>query len=99
MISVGARQHNSSSKVYVGSLPGDATEAQVYSYFSQFGALEEVVMFYQPHQPHGPKRLNRGFCHLLMADSVSAQRIIDLEHTFYGRTIICSEFKSGSQLK
>ena len=100
MNALGEKHRNFPEKIFIGSLPGDASEEQVRNYFSRFAVVEKVLMFYRTQQTSGTRRLlNKGFCHILVANSVDAGRILNHEHWFLGRTIVCTAFKKGSHLK
>ena len=97
---IGRRHDNRSLKVFVGALPGDAPEWEVRAYFSRFGIVRDVVMFYKQDQIEENRRINRGYCHVLMDSPASVSKILSRkEHHFYGRTIVCSRYLKGSELK
>lgn len=86
-------------KVYIGSIPGSATKKEILKYFSQFGSVIDVHMFYKNNGLIGNRRLNKGYCHLLVADKAFAEQLISSEHYFKGRTVFCNRFLTGSNLK
>lgn len=89
-----------SMKLFVGSLPGDSTTEEIYTYFQDFGTVVNVVMFYRDHRLPCGKQLNRGFCHVEVADADTASDILaQAKHVFKGRHIQCAAYKSGDSLK
>lgn len=99
MDSEGTPRNKKYFKVYIGSIPGDATKKEILNFFSQFGYVVDVHMFYKSHELVGNRRLNKGYCHLLVGDKAFAEQLISSEHYFKGRTIFCNRFLTGSNLK
>ena len=86
-------------KIFVGALPGESTENEIIQYFGYFGSIGRVTMFYHREQKIPNKLINRGFCHIRLADSLTLDNILSHNHIFQGRKILCSIFKKGKLLK
>lgn len=87
------------SKIFVGSLPGDASETEVYDYFGVFGKIKRVVMFYKDRRL-SHLTINRGFCHVEVADQFTAKAILSYRaHIFKGRRITCDPYIKGEDLR
>lgn len=85
-------------KLYVGSVPASASEGAIKEYFSNYGQVLRVIMFYDET---GTKRgLHKGFCHLVLADQATFTRILEHPvHMFLGRHIKVSIHMRGGHLK
>ena len=91
--------HHSGARVFVGSIPANATKPSLIKYFSRFGEVIRVEMQIKQTE-HSTERLNPGWCHLIVADKVTADLICDIPfHIFEGRQITCRPFVKGGSLK
>lgn len=87
-------------KVFVGSLPGAASALEVQRYFSQFGEIKNVIMFYRETDMTSSIQLNRGFCHIEVAHESTVKAILAHGgHFFRGRYLHCAAYKSGDKLR
>jgi RNA recognition motif-containing protein len=87
-------------KVFVGSLPGAASALEVQRYFSQFGEINNVIMFYRETDMTSGVLLNRGFCHIEVAHESTVKAILAHGgHFFRGRYLHCAAYKSGDKLR
>ncbi len=90
---------NGSIKLFVGSVPASASEEAIKKYFSRFGQILRVLMFYEK-ETGAHKKLNRGYCHLVVAHQSTANYILEEPtHIFLGREIRVSIFRRGAFLK
>lgn len=91
--------HYSGIRVFVGSIPANATKPSLTNYFSRFGEIIRVEMQIKTTE-HSTERLNPGWCHLIVADKATADLICEIPlHIFEGRQITCKPFVKGGSLK
>lgn len=94
-----AKNKQPNLKIFVGSLPGATTASEVRNYFSLFGEIEEVSMFYRAMNTLTGIRLNRGFCHVTAANNQTFEAILtQADHWFNGRLLRCTAYLKGEKL-
>lgn len=74
-------------KVFVGGLPSDATNAQLYRYFAKFGQINSCNT--RTWDTDASKC--KGYAIMEVADQTSYQRITGMPHYWGGRLIVCKQ--------
>ena len=83
-------------KIYVGSIAGHIDQDNFLSYFSQFGSVNRLRMFFRDCS----NKVNKGYCHLIIEEKSTYDRILTSgPHYYNGRRIYCSPLKSGRRLE
>ncbi len=90
-------------KVYVGGIPSHATRQDIHLYFSKYGKIVDVKMFVkslaQAGKPVSTRNRFKGYCIVEVDSLQTLERILqEKRHSFEGRMILCSAFKSGQEL-
>lgn len=77
------QKHNESEyRLFIGSIPGEATEQDLYEFFLQFGQISMI---------HVPKKagnqVNAGYCKLTCANQTTVDELVNNTVTFRGRKL------------
>lgn len=88
----------STTRLYVGSIPGEATRNQIKEYFSRFGALKKVEMR-TTFKNNSSRETNPGHCIVVVSSASTAARILSVKHYFAGRKLNCQPYVSGNLRK
>lgn len=93
---------NQKFKIYVGAIPAKISSNEVKQYFSKFGQIDDVLMFFNSEKDgaRSAQRLNKGYCHLVVPNEEIRNAIISYtKHTLWGREILCESFIRGKELR
>jgi RNA recognition motif-containing protein len=87
----------------VGGIPSHASKEDISQYFSKYGKIIDVKMFVkqlgQSSRPTSTKNRFKGYCIVEVKSQKALERILgEKRHSFEGRMILCSAFKTGSEL-
>lgn len=80
-------------RIFVGSIPGHLKQEELIQYFSAFGEVLKVKMFFRD----GSTKLNKGYCHLVVRRDAE-EKILKTKHIFEGRTLFVAPYVSGRKL-
>lgn len=80
-------------RVFVGSIPGTFSIQEIETYFSTFGKVDRVRMFYRDGS-----RLNKGYCHLYV-NKEAYYTILSTPHYLGNRALFTSTYISGRRLE
>lgn len=85
-------------KIYVGSIPAEATKDEIESFFSKFGRLRRVEMrtFLKKNSS---TEINPGHCIVVASSYALAERILSKDHYFKGRKLNCQPYLTGNLRK
>ena len=86
-----------SSKVFVGSVPGYFSKSNILTIFSKLGQVKKVKIDSRNDNPNN----NKGYCILTMQDTYQAQAIIGMKtiNIGGGRYLVCKPYLRGQQLQ
>lgn len=88
-------------KVYVGGIPSHASKEDILQYFSKYGKIIDVKMFVKPQtgRPVSSRNRFKGYCIVEVERRRTLEKILEEKrHSFEGRMILCSAFKTGQEL-
>ena len=97
------RRLESDLEVYVGGIPSYTSKDNILTYFSTFGRIEKVKLFFRS-KVHSNSKSNlsnqaKGYCVVKALDHQTVNNILNIKnHFFEGRYIICSLYKTGDEL-
>jgi len=84
--------HLKTPKIYVSGLPFEATEEEIKSFFSRFGAVERVEII-----KHHDSGLSRGFGFVTFQDIESVKSALHSDLTFRDRRLVVRSAEPKSQ--
>ncbi len=82
-------------KVYVGSIPGNLTDADVLAYFTKLVSVREFILV----KPKGVATINKGYGFLTVETEEDCNVLLKMDHYLAGRKIKCEAVEKGSKLK
>ena len=101
MRSTSEAEEKRAGKVYVGGIPSHASKEDILQYFSKYGKIIDVKMFVKPQtgRPVSSRNRFKGYCIVEVDRRRTLERILEEKrHSFEGRMILCSVFKTGHEL-
>lgn len=82
-------------KVYIGSIPGNLSDADVLAYFTKLVSVCEFILV----KPKDNPMVNKGYGFLTVESPEDCDIILSRQHYLAGRRIKCEALEKGSKLK
>lgn len=83
--------HSEEFTVHVANLNSQSTEPSILDYFSYFGDIRKVKMFYD----RKGGRFNRGYCRLVISQKETYDKILSTPHRLDGHDLNCTQYVIG----
>ena len=83
--------HSEEFTVHVANLNGQSTQSSILLYFSYFGSILQVKMFYD----RKGGRFNRGYCRLVISQKQTYNKILGTPHYLDGHYLNCTPYVKG----